>query len=515
MELTRWSSSLSFVLAAALVSWPAPATGEQVPYVDGLTEGQGFNTFLQTGCQHGAVQVTRPSGEQKTETDQAQVMYTAERISSYEKLVESIEVSAGATVKTLNAEGSVNARFLDRSEFESSFLTYLVKVDVRRQPTTAASYAFQWNQAKAPQQSYCDRFIGGFIEGGALYARVSIVTKDKTKHREVEQSAKAAFKVFSAGVEITQEAKSSFDKVQKNSEISIYLQYVGAPLGSGFKDEVREGDAAEILQLKNTADRFLDAAQSHAWKRYAMLEKYTNIPDFNGRFEPYDYSEATDRSWSVLTDFTKFLGVQKMIRQVPAARFVGGRGTRDEFDTRTSNILAKQRTWVTAVSGEPSEAKRKPTREDPAKLYEEVLSAVRSTPYIAQRLQPDGGPTTDIIDKKLHHRAKKLFDLQAFDFGDIPGTAALRFGKRPDQNRHTCVIGRAMSPGYDVLSELWVFEKAVPGVVNETVAVTAIPMDGSFELSLLPPGAHRLLARASRLFGRQWAAFFEFYVKSA
>ncbi|KID70629.1 hypothetical protein MAN_00228, partial [Metarhizium hybridum] len=222
------------------------------------------------------------------------MQYYSELITDYEKLVRSLEISAGATIEGLNQGGGATSRFLDRNEFEQSFLTYLVRVDVERQPSARLKYQFNWEDPENPNETYGDRFISDFVTGGALFGRVSIFTTNSSEQQEIEESAKVAFSAFGAQVQVTQEMKSSMEKIHQHSEVIIHMLYVGV-----FPDSMQEVDdpSSGLLQLKAFADKFLIKANEHKEKRYAVLDKYTNIRGFDPRkyFKPFDYSVATNR----------------------------------------------------------------------------------------------------------------------------------------------------------------------------------------------------------------------------
>ncbi|KJZ77281.1 hypothetical protein HIM_03602 [Hirsutella minnesotensis 3608] len=512
------------LLVPAIFGLAALATHEQVPYKDGLSRGQGFNTYTQTGCMHNAVDITEPIKSDNASPDQVEVTYAAEKIVEYQKLIQSLDISASATMSeaSTGGEGGAKARFLDQSEFESSFLTYLVKVDVRRQPSSSSKYAFKWIKPRNPHRAYCNRFISG--KGGALFARVSIITKDASKHREVEQSAEVAFSVFGINTKVTDSIKSSFEEIQKHSEVRVFLHYVGAP--PEYKDKISAGHNDELLQLKETADRFLAEAQRHEWRRFALLEKYDNLAQFNSSFEPLDYAEASDRSWSVFGDFTEYLGIQKLIRQVPSTQYSGGRVTRDRLDRRASDIIAGYRRWVARVARRPQFAKQRPAYSHPAVFREQILLAIRPNKYIVQRLSLGKDGSTDIIDKTLRPGAAKLFEIRAYDKPGVPGTVNLMFVKKRGEDKFTCLMGRSVTPGYEMLSQLWVFDAPVHAVGNETVEVVTRPRMGSIELVPRHDEAsmrRRLARRAPQVSlwsngpgkSRAAAGLFAFYIRSA
>ncbi|KAG8422957.1 hypothetical protein J3459_009876 [Metarhizium acridum] len=209
---------------------------------------------------HDAVTVT----EEQVANQGAAMNYDYEIIRDYQKLIRSLEISAGATIEALDQGGGAAAKFLDRNEFEQSFMTYLVRVDVQKQPSTKLKYTFNWEDPKDPNETYGDRFISDFVTGGALFGRVSMFTASANEHRTIEQSAEVAFTAYGANVQVTQEMKNSMEKIHKHSEVKIRMIYVGV-----FPDSVLEADdpSSGLLQLKNFADGFLKKAEEHKENR--------------------------------------------------------------------------------------------------------------------------------------------------------------------------------------------------------------------------------------------------------
>ncbi|KAF7555648.1 hypothetical protein G7Z17_g2012 [Cylindrodendrum hubeiense] len=448
-----------------------------------------FNTYDQSGCVHDAVRITRGPTSAENSND-VEVIYNADEMTDYTKFVKSLDISAGAGVSMFGMGGGVDAEFLDREEFEASFLTYLVKVDIRQQPSSKSRYSFNWNQPTDPHATYGDRFVSDFVMGGALFARVSIITKDTSMHEEIKEAANAAFPVYGVDVKVTQAVQTSIEKIQKHSEVHIYLHYVGVPpTSTGSTVGSTQGDEPDsLLQLKRTADAFLAKADAHRWKRFALLEKYVNIPDWKQQFAPLNYDDAEDESWTVFNDFTEYVGIRKTIRQIKEDHYIGGRVKRDSLDSNATSIIGGYRKWVATVKQTPEAAKKKPEYDPPQKFCAEVLLAVQSTRYIAQRLRLPDNRSTDIIDTRLYEgsKVKKLFEVEGYNFGEVTGITNLIFQKKRDgdKDKYSCIIGRDKTPGYDTVSELWVASSPIKGVFDQRVDVVPVFETGCIELEL-------------------------------
>ncbi|PHH62168.1 hypothetical protein CDD81_7362 [Ophiocordyceps australis] len=445
-----------------------------VPYAEGMTQGQGFNTYVQEGRMNKAVEVTS-GARQDLGGDSVHIEYNSEQTLEYEKLAHTLEISAGAGLSKLGVGGKIDTKF-----FETSFLTYIVKVDVRKQPSAKLQYHFNWTSPSNPNETYGDRFISDFVTGGALFARVSIRTSDTTVHKGIEESAEIGFPMYGVDVKITQEMKVAMDRICKNSEVRIYIHYIGAPPGYQAQAQVFDEDNP-LLQLKAQADKFLADAKDHDWQRFAILEKYTNISDFKDEFKPFNYIEAEERSWEVFNDFTGYFSVRDTIREIQEDHYEGGRSKKTSLDGKANDVVQLFRDWVSSVSADPSKAKQTPQVEPPENFRKEVLLAAKWTQFIGQSLHLPSG-RTHIIDTKLHPNAKKLFEIRGFDFADVTRTAKVVFAKQRGENRYVCLIGQKTTPGYEELSHLWVFETQIRDISDENINVYDYPDQGVIEL---------------------------------
>ncbi|PMB71116.1 hypothetical protein BM221_003581 [Beauveria bassiana] len=77
------------------------------------------------------------------------------------QIIKELGISASLGIQYLDDSVEVSGKMLDKSTFENSALTYIVRADVRRQPSSDLKYKFMWNEAKNPTERYCDRFISG------------------------------------------------------------------------------------------------------------------------------------------------------------------------------------------------------------------------------------------------------------------------------------------------------------------------------------------------------------------
>ncbi|KAJ4340574.1 hypothetical protein N0V95_007473 [Ascochyta clinopodiicola] len=179
--------------------------GEVVPYILGMQQGQGYNTYLQQLCVKDAVTIQpseKPGNPFRRE-------YTSELVEDYEKLAKSMKISAGAAVSGWGQSGNVNVSILDRSEIET----------------------------ENPNETYGDCFITDFVRGGHFFARVSITACNSSETRELKQSS---------SVKITIIESTGPDK--------------GSASGSGLT--VKAEETSDLMAVKAKADKFYEDANS-------------------------------------------------------------------------------------------------------------------------------------------------------------------------------------------------------------------------------------------------------------
>ncbi|KAJ6127927.1 hypothetical protein N7471_009144 [Penicillium samsonianum] len=84
----------------------------RVPYMPDMNLGQGFNSYLQECRQSDVVNIKTTSGP----VPQLEIFYDSEEISTYEKLVETLDISAGAGLSHGQQDGHIDTEYLDKTE---------------------------------------------------------------------------------------------------------------------------------------------------------------------------------------------------------------------------------------------------------------------------------------------------------------------------------------------------------------------------------------------------------------
>ncbi|EMR85452.1 hypothetical protein BcDW1_5913 [Botrytis cinerea BcDW1] len=354
-----------------------PNATELVPYQDGMQLGQGFNTFIEARRVDKAVIIT----DQKPPSTGFTKTYTSEEIDTYEKLANSLNVSAGAAISGYGASQSVDFAYLNKSEFEASMKTFQVRVECQYQASSETEACFNPIETNDKNDTYGNRYISDFIHGGHFYARVSIFTENKSSFTEISEATKTAFTMYGVTGEVTQEVKNAVEKINSLSTVKIVINETSATNhGNGVL--VKETFATDLLAVKDMADKFYEAVDAgiHNYKRFALLGHYTTLPDFNSYFQPLEYTEAMGRSWELFNDFMDYISIEKFIKDIPANQYKSGQAALTNFERERLDQIEIFRAKIAAITKDPNDARTPGTHKDPEIFYLEVLVSITIFP---------------------------------------------------------------------------------------------------------------------------------------
>ncbi|KAK9439809.1 hypothetical protein VB005_04424 [Metarhizium brunneum] len=437
------------------------AGASTVPYSDGLTLGQGYNTYLQEGCMNGAVDVTGPTNA----PGQVKIEYQATQITEYSQIIKELGISASLGIQYLDDSVEVSGKMLDKSTFENSALTYIVRADVKRQPSSDLKYKFMWNEAKNPTERYY------FVEGGALFAQVSIQSTESSKKHELEAKAKVAFGMFGVGVSVSTEMKQASEFLSKNSKVISEMFWVGAPpkdTKSGVLEQIKalqSGDAS-LLDIKGISDKFIAEAGEH----HALVERYDQVFNFKDEFKPLDYSDAIEQTWAVFNDYADYDSMQRMLKTIKLPESL----QQKQVELRNAIIKAKDgvKTWINNVSKDPSKAASKPSYQSPDAFLGSVIDAF-STTYIVQNVEydwtkpeyKDHPKNSTLIDDKLRTDIGKttaVFDIRGVPFPGVTGTSKLTFGHEDGEPWWNVTADGTLPTKFKEQSHVWLLNRKTP-----------------------------------------------------
>ncbi|GKZ37585.1 hypothetical protein AbraIFM66950_009199 [Aspergillus brasiliensis] len=462
---------------------------ELVPYFDGMQQGQGYNTYLQQIGVADAVTIT--SGQ--PESDTYDLFYWSERIDDYTKLAQSLEITAGAAISGWGQSSQIDAGYLDRLSFESSTVTYQVQVSSRQQASIGNSYSFNQISTDTPNDLYGDRFIADFIRGGQYFARVSISSVNKSTSQEIRQASEVAFSMYGVTGSVTNEVRSAVETINRHSRVTVWIHTSGGGGRAGvIHAEPHDGEDSPLFAIKEGADNFYQELREgkHRYRRFALLWRYTNVPNFSNAFTPFDYTVANQRSWYLFEDFTQYDAYLELVRKIPVQKFINGREQQAELYEEGANILSVIRTKVQAINENPEEINSPisyPIPEDYRKL---ILLAIRTVTMIAQERTLDNGSFSDIALPTLLGNAKSLFKFQTYDFDTGFGNTVVSFGRQGTS--FICLSGQRVSDGYQEESVFWAFEDPLEEVSEQPVHVASMRTRDLLLLSRTDPGPRPL-----------------------
>ncbi|KAI9647792.1 hypothetical protein NHQ30_004180 [Ciborinia camelliae] len=408
---------------------------QKVPYQNGMSLGQGFNTFIQQRRVNEAVIVT----DQKPPAPGFTKTYMSEEVETYEKLATTLNISAGAAISGYGASTSVDFAYLNKEEFETNF-----------------------------------------IHGGHFYARVSIFSEDKSSLTEIKQSSKTAFTMYGVTGEVTQEVKNAVEKLNRLSTIRIVINETSGTSSRGM--HIKETLTTDLLAVKTLADAFYAAANSgvHNYIRFALLSPYTSLPDFKDYFQPLDYVEADKRSWELFEDFMDYQTFEKLVKDIPANKYVSGESARSEWEKQRVDNVQIIRAKIATITRDPDDSRTPGTHMNPDTFRADVLKSVKMVTYIAQRQDTPDFNWTEIAQKTLAPGAEKIFEFKAFDFENVLGSTVISFGKKIQGSEHMfiCLIGARAGQGYypDWQEEscFWSFGHSVKDFANQVVTLSRL-----------------------------------------
>ncbi|RAL08229.1 uncharacterized protein BO97DRAFT_408450 [Aspergillus homomorphus CBS 101889] len=459
---------------------------ELVPYFDGMQQGQGYNTYTQDICVANAVTV-------KPDTplpDTYDLYYQSDLVSDYKKLAQSLEISAGAAISGWGQSAKIDASYLNRAEFEASTVTYQVEVSSQQQGTIGNTYSFNKIKTDNPNETYGDRFITDFIKGGKFLARVSITSTSKSTSEEIKQSAEVAFSMYGATGKVTEEVKTAVQHINKNSRTRVRMHVSGGGGTTLFSAESDSDESgSQLYEIKKQADNFYQELKEgkHRYRRFAILWKYTNVPNFEGAFRPLDYTFASKKSWTLFEDFTRYGVVNDSIQKIPATKFNEGRTQQAALYTEGTNNEEAISNLVQAINKDPSKVNTVVPYPSPDKLEHKLLLSIKTVTMIAQERTLNNGSLTDIALPKLGPSAEKLFEFKAYDFENVFKTTVVSFGQKDDS--YICLVGQRVSDyGYREESCFWVFLEQVSGVSEQRVVVSKLKSADLVRLSRQEPG---------------------------
>ncbi|EJP67134.1 uncharacterized protein BBA_03708 [Beauveria bassiana ARSEF 2860] len=287
------------------------AGASTVPYSNGLTLGQGYNTYLQEGCMNGAVDVTGSTNA----PGQVTIEYRAIQITEYSQIIKELGISASLGIQYLDDSVEVSGKMLDKSTISWKEVRFMLRAKV----------AF-----------------------GMFGVGVSVSTEMKKASEFLSKNSKVTSEMFWVGAP-PKDAKSGVLEQMKS---------------------LQSGEAS-LLDIKSISDKFIAEAGDHQWKRYALVERYDQVFNFKDEFTPLDYSDAIEQTWAVFDDYATYDSMQRMLKTIKLPETL----QQKQVELRNAVLKAKDavKIWINNVSKDPSKATAKPSYQSPDEFLGSVM----------------------------------------------------------------------------------------------------------------------------------------------
>ncbi|KAM3476182.1 hypothetical protein MY8738_007078 [Beauveria namnaoensis] len=316
------------------------AGASTVPYSDGLTLGQGYNTYLQEGCMNGAVDVTGSTNA----PGQVTIEYRAIQITEYSQIIKELGISASLGIQYLDDSVEVSGKMLDKSTISWKEVRFMLRAKV----------AF-----------------------GMFGVGVSVSTEMKKASEFLSKNSKVTSEMFWVGAP------------PKDTKSGVLEQIKSLQSGE-----------ASLLDIKSISDKFIAEAGDHQWKRYALVERYDQVFNFKDEFTPLDYSDAIEQTWAVFNDYATYDSMQRMLKTIKLPESL----QQKQVELRNAVLKAKDavKIWINNVSKDPSKATAKPSYQSPDEFLGSVMVKYKDHPknstLIDDKLRTDIGKTTAIFN---------------------------------------------------------------------------------------------------------------------
>ncbi|KAK9445146.1 Proteinase inhibitor I9, subtilisin propeptide [Metarhizium brunneum] len=238
--------------------------------------------------------------------------FSSDLAEDYNSYLKALDISVAATVSGWGQSASVSGSYLNQAEFSSNALTYVAKIDMRRQLDSPAGFQFNMNKYTTTTfaRNFGDRWIRGFHTGGKMIARLTFRSKGTVSKVDLKAHIEASLKFWGVTADISASVKKSQEEVSKHADVEISLFYqgdLGRVMGqSGSPDKITATSAdGAFHQVKSWADQFMDNACRHDYEYQPLLEEYRNAEGFPEHQKILDYRTAHRVSSMVLKQLVR------------------------------------------------------------------------------------------------------------------------------------------------------------------------------------------------------------------
>ncbi|RDA93591.1 hypothetical protein CP533_6139 [Ophiocordyceps camponoti-saundersi (nom. inval.)] len=387
--------------------------------------------------------------------------YNSFQITDYEQLVKTLSVSSSAAISGYGQSASVSSNYLNKDLFDKSVASFLVRVNVQKQPPFQKNdYSFNADKVNrldrsSHYKSLGDRWTVRFIEGGAFYARVSVVTNQDGNDKDVEAAAKAVFNGWGINAALSAEAKQNLQKLREKATIEIHKMSLGELASETIaSDSViarpNKDDFTSIVEkLKKEADEFYHQAHVHNKLLYAVLGEYDVVDGFSHqKVHKPDYERHSEPARLAFDHFTQWKSLERKVTKIDSSKISGGQKFKNQKLTDISNSTQKIIEWVSHVAREWDKDMPIPTK-DPGQFrneLEKILDAEPKTVMDLQTFREQTKSVAFILDKIYVAQRDGTRDERAESILPQLTTDLRHFLGKSDHERHFLDTGHGYLP---------------------------------------------------------------------
>ena len=214
------------------------------PYNDSMRPGMGFNSYTQSLCIDGAVEI-REGDMIKTDNPSQNVTYSSKIVENLSEVVSSMQVSHSASIKKGTVEIAGNGDTINEEKIKSSDVNAVISVKVVNQTVVGNdNAAFRPLPGIFPgttqfNDRFGDCYISGFITGGEFNGIISMKVVDRSKTASVVSTIKRSSRTGRSSeftLDMDSSSNSFLDASTLNdTETTITVSWMG---GGQIKDRM-------------------------------------------------------------------------------------------------------------------------------------------------------------------------------------------------------------------------------------------------------------------------------------
>ncbi|KAI8931676.1 hypothetical protein NX059_011323 [Plenodomus lindquistii] len=296
------------------------------PYNDSMRPGMGFNSYTQSLCIDGAVEI-RDSSMRKTDNPSQVVSYSSKLVQHLSEVVSSMQVSHSSSIKKGTVEVAGNGDSINEDKIKSSDINAVISVKVVNQTIISGDDAKYCplpgiNPGTSEfNDKFGDCYISGYITGGEFNGIVSMRVVDRSKTASVVSAIRKSSR-SGTGTEFTLDRDSSSSafldsSILKDTETTITVSWMG---GGQIKDPHKPWTLESVYAA---ADAFPARVAKRPQYTWAILTKYKANRSFVEEtqklsFSPLEYDLVAAFTSNLFDNYMDYKSLVKLVQDIMA-----------------------------------------------------------------------------------------------------------------------------------------------------------------------------------------------------